>query len=1050
MDIFCCSETWSSLEELQKFNWYTQLISQYEVICFDALKVKKMGRKSSGFLIGVSKRKFKTTSVTSTETTVQLTIQALANRRTLNIHFVYFSPSVFKNATFENYINNVTTYKPDYIIGDFNARVKNDNTSNIQRKSKDNKINKRGEYIIKYLGDYVIGNGCIKGDEMGECTFVNKRGSSVVDLILIPKSNFHQVQNLKVNYTEQSFHSQVIITIGKESAKSTVGSKVKKIKWVENKRLNFLQKLHQQRLEPISSFQKLNKLIYDSAKFVGLKTECEISKRFGGPVWMDRELHDAKLKYRRTVTKFRRADALCDSFKFKYCKNEMLRAKEQYLQISNSKKVKFFSDIQKKLLNANDSKGFWSALDFFRKSGKKADCGEIKLEDWKQHFENVFRSAQSSVNIEPSNNLEDPNLDAQFNMFDLVMAIKKLSKQKAPGSDGIPNEVWKALTLHTKRDLLNLFNSVYSDPSQMPASWSEITIVPIFKKGDVNLPNNYRPISLINTVTKLFTTMLTTRLDKWCTKNKKISEFQAGFRSGTGCVEQAFVLNTLIQNQLRNKNSRLFCMFVDLSQAFDSVEHNILWKKLNEKGLSTKFINVLRQLYSMANAQVRVEGKFTDKFKIEKSVLQGESLSPKLFTLFIDDVTEHIENSAGTSMFIDKHNVDLLLFADDIALLAFSARDLQIKIDAIKCFFEANNLKVNLSKTKVVIFRRKRAVPACQFNWGDEKIEIVDHYTYLGIPFHFSGKFELAFTTQINKAKQAQSTNFKLFCRGKIRNFAIQDMLFNSLCRSVLMYGVVLWGLTFIDKLCIFQNQFIRKLFYLPNETPRYKLLLETACKPIESHVLKLLLKFVRRISAKPNDSLVKCCLVRLINIKTSETKYNWYSQYEHFMNHCNMGGIVKNLDLISNYQKINGIVKKFENRYKNETVATMISSSKQYALIKSKAIGEPYLNADISFRTKQLIFQMRCGNNQIYYKEPCDLLGNRKNGFKNCDICDSGIEDIYHVFCICKHYGFHRKVFQHETDIFLQNMSMELFNKMLADTQNIKLLNAINMYWRN
>lgn len=191
-------------------------------------------------------------------------------------------------------------------------------------------------------------------------------------------------------------------------------------------------------------------------------------------------------------------------------------------------------------------------------------------------------------------------------MHELNRATRKLSKCKAPGNDGIPNEIWKNLTFNYKMELLNIFNEFFSNPKLMPSSWSEIVIVPISKKGEIDEPKNYRPISLLNTVTKLFTTILTNRLDYWCNKFNKLSEFQAGFRRGTGCIEQAFVLNTLIQNQLRNKKGKLFCLFVDLSQAFDSVNHTILWRKLSDKGVSSKFTNVLREMYSHARAQVRI------------------------------------------------------------------------------------------------------------------------------------------------------------------------------------------------------------------------------------------------------------------------------------------------------------------------------------------------------------------------------------------------------------------------------------------------------------
>lgn len=135
--------------------------------------------------------------------------------------------------------------------------------------------------------------------------------------------------------------------------------------------------------------------------------------------------------------------------------------------------------------------------------------------------------------------------------------------------------------------------------------------------------------------------------------------------------------------------------------------------------------------------------------------MQGESLSPKIFTLFLDDIVDHVKSAVASSIFIGHHDIDLLLFPDDIALVALSAKDLQVKICAIRNYFEQNNLKVNLGKTKVIVFRRRRPLPDLKFYWKEEKIEIVDQYTYLGIIFHYSGKFNIACSHFLKKAKQA-------------------------------------------------------------------------------------------------------------------------------------------------------------------------------------------------------------------------------------------------------------------------------------------------------
>ncbi len=1043
-DVFCCAETWCTKERLLKYNWVDTLKTNYEIICIDAIKEKTQGRHKAGFLVGVRKGKLNIMKSSQSSNKIHIKINDTSSNAQLRIGFAYFSPDKSDDISFQNYITSLQRDDTDIVMGDFNARIGGTKTHGF----KDTKYNNRGRFLASNLLCHQICNGKFKGDEEGEFTFINKNGSSTVDLSFISKKYQSQVKSFKVNHSEYSHHAQILMSISSHNSTCKDINTTTKIKWEDKKRTNFLQQLHKLQDKENCTYEKIKSLIFKSAKIAGLKTTQTLKNINTQVRWNDDELIKLKSHYRYCVRQFRKCSN-CDIPKLRYCRSAMLSAKENYLKKSEEKKVRYYENLKSKLLSAKNGKMFWSALDVFRKGRTSSGSSEIEMETWKAHFSSVFKSTNITEKVLLPE-CHDEILDAEFTMFELVIAIKKLSNGKAPGNDGIPNEVWKSLTTQTRLDLLNLFNSIYNNPEQTPKVWSEIIIVPIFKKGDPSLPSNYRPISLLNTVTKLFTTILTARLDEWCKKNNKISEFQAGFKTGTGCIEQAFVLNTIIQNQVRNKKSQLFTLFVDLSQAFDSVDHNLLWKKLVNKGVSSKFISVMRQIYSQAHARVRVNGQFTSDFSIERSVLQGESLSPKLFTLFLDDIVDHLKLSNGASVFIGKHSVDMLLFADDIALIALSARDLQIKINSIKQYFELNNLKVNLSKTKVVVFRRRKKLDNYKFLWDTDCIEIVDMYTYLGICFHYKGGFEQAFTVFLNKAKQAKGSLVKLFQNAGINNFTIQESLFNSLCDSVLMYGVVLWGFKFIDKLATFQNKFIRQLYYLQNEVPRYQLLLETNAKPVEVKVLGLVLKFLHRIYMKPDNSLVKNCFHRLICIQKSGNKnLNWFMQLNSFLDNCGIKGLDKNLSFVSNLKKVNVLCIKYEQFYKNYLVQTMISSSKSYKILKSHVRTEPYLNSSLKFAVKRFTFQLRCGKNNIYVHNASDILGNRKNNYKNCDMCGLGMEDTHHVFCICPHYKSERLILENQLKFKIQNISSTDYQQFIAkQTKNINSIGYMFTFW--
>jgi hypothetical protein len=124
------------------------------------------------------------------------------------------------------------------------------------------------------------------------------------------------------------------------------------------------------------------------------------------------------------------------------------------------------------------------------------------------------------------------------------------------------------------------------------------------------------------------------------------------------------------------------------------------------------------------------------------SVFQGETLSPKLFTLFLWDIIEILNNSKISSVKIGKADINILLYADDMILLAYNCFDLQEKIRILESYFANNNLSVNLSKTKTVILQsRNSRTRKPKIFWCENEIEIVDYYVYLGIPMYGNMNF---------------------------------------------------------------------------------------------------------------------------------------------------------------------------------------------------------------------------------------------------------------------------------------------------------------------
>lgn len=186
-----------------------------------------------------------------------------------------------------------------------------------------------------------------------------------------------------------------------------------------------------------------------------------------------------------------------------------------------------------------------------------------------------------------------------------------------------------------------------------------------------------------------------------------IPEEQAGFRNKKGTQDHLFTLSSIVNIHGGTSKKCAFIVFIDLKRAFDSVKHGILWDKLFHLGIIGKIIRVLRQMYNNAKLTVKSKDEYTRLMDVTEGVLQGDSLSPLLFILFISDIVLYFkENGMDGIALTHELEIIMLLFADDIVMFARSWHDAQNKLKILKNYCHLNGLNLNTSKTKVVPIRK--------------------------------------------------------------------------------------------------------------------------------------------------------------------------------------------------------------------------------------------------------------------------------------------------------------------------------------------------------
>ena len=205
-----------------------------------------------------------------------------------------------------------------------------------------------------------------------------------------------------------------------------------------------------------------------------------------------------------------------------------------------------------------------------------------------------------------------------------------------------------------------------------------------------------------------------------------------------------------------NSGKKLYCAFIDFTKAFDYIVRDNLWVKLIKLGIRGKILNIIQSLYNCIKSKVKLNNELSKDFECILGVRQGESLSPFLFSMFINDLEETFVQSGIEGIDIGTMNILMLLYADDIIVFANTAEELQEQLNRLKLYCDKWKLKINVEKTKVMVFRKGGRLPNnVSFTYDGQVLDIVKRFTYLGVVFTTTGSFSDAQTTLAGQSTKA-------------------------------------------------------------------------------------------------------------------------------------------------------------------------------------------------------------------------------------------------------------------------------------------------------
>ena len=504
-------------------------------------------------------------------------------------------------------------------------------------------------------------------------------------------------------------------------------------------------------------------------------------------------------------------------------------------------------------------------------------------------------------------------------------------------------------------------------------------------------------------MSKIFASILNDRLLKWSDENNFVSDAQFGFKPGFGTTDAIFTLQSVIHRTLDRKN-RLFCCFVDYQKAFDNINRNKLFFKLSRSGITGKLITIVKSLYSNLKSCVRFQSKLSDMFSCTNGLMQGEGLSPFLFSLYVNDFENAFINSLCDEIDLNGISLFSIMYADDTVLFSESAAGLQKMLDTLSGYCNEWDLKVNIQKTKVLVFRNGGKVKATnKWFYDGSELEIVDSFNYLGLTLYFNGKFT---KSQCIIAEQSRKCMFQILktCNNLSLNIETKLRVFDTYVTSVLNYGSEIWGFhpgKDIEKVHV---DFCKRVLHVKKCTPSYMVYCELGRVPMYNSRLLKIVKYWLKI-IKSNNCILRSLYDDMLfcNHKTC----NWRCRVQRLLLSTGFGDVWFNHYVANEPLFLACFKQRLTDNFVQSRDEFFNNSSKCFLykhLIDHVGI-QFYLTKSIPENYTSLLTKFRVSAHQLRIEQ------GRYNGTARpdriCEICNMNeIEDEYHFILICPMYN--------------------------------------------
>lgn len=697
-----------------------------------------------------------------------------------------------------------------FLLGDFNARTGKEQNSLEVGKYGEQITNENGTRLIELCQTFSmkIMNGFFPHKNIHKYTWVQPtRGlQSIIDYVIQRKNSKLQITDIRVHRGPEcgTDHYMLVANVivsyrrlinTKQSSTENDAINTETYKYnLESLRHDTTQFLYKLRMAAKLQAVERNRPareVYNKVKCIIHEAANEalgkIEKQNSNPEWWSEKMGELIKKKKHAYEIWLQSNSTDDRRNYSYLNREVKKEVKKSKNEMWDRKCEYLE----RCLGGTQVSEAWKTIKSLRRDEKNMSRLEIiSMGEWENYYKTLLTETREKFNskIQVENN---PRSQVErITLEELRKALKESKNKKSAGPGGIPIELIKYGPDILLEIVADIFNKCLIDGDNIPDDWNISYVSSIYKKGDRRSCENYRGISVVSAMGRLYGKVLKKRIEK----EVEEIEDQSGFRAGRSCLDNIFVLQQVMERR-KERNLPTHIVFIDLEKAYDTVPLNKLFETLTKNGINKTYVRAVWNMYRECKSAVKWGNMISEAFPITKGLKQGCTLSPTLFKIYIQQVLNNWRKKvSGMGISIDDdNNLTNLLFADDQVIFACDEEDTDYMLRKLDEEYKKWGLNINLNKTEYMRIRESQDVdPELEIN---KKISRCTEYKYLGFVITEEGNTKGAMQYRLQQGRTAiRLMNSLLWSNNLKLNTKIS--LYKTIVEPIMSYGSECWQLT--------------------------------------------------------------------------------------------------------------------------------------------------------------------------------------------------------------------------------------------------------------